>query len=80
LAGDFSPLVDRHLIAKRDLEIAQCDFVSMPIKDRHERSQHLAETEAGFAREQRHKFHREPKSEPFKPVSDSFPSGMHPPL
>ena len=70
LAGDFSPLVDRQLIAKRNLEIVQCDFVSMPVKDRHERSQRLAEMEAGFAREQRHKLHREPKSDPFKPVPD----------
>src|SRR5260370_9150409 len=50
LAGDFSPLLDRHLIAKRDLEIVQRDFVSMPIKDRHQHPQHLAQTEARCAR------------------------------
>ena len=79
-AGDFAAVMARHFIAKRDLEIIQCDFVSMPIKYRHKRPQRLAEMEAGFVRQQRHKLHREPKSEPFKPVPDSFPSGMHPPL
>jgi hypothetical protein len=41
LTSDFAPLVDRELIAKRDLEIIQSDSVSVPVEDRHHRPQHL---------------------------------------
>jgi hypothetical protein len=37
LAGNFSALADRELIAKRNLEIIQCDLVSMAIQEAHER-------------------------------------------
>ena len=41
LTGDFALLVDRELVAKRDLEIVQSDSVPMPVEYRNHPTQHL---------------------------------------
>jgi hypothetical protein len=46
LAGNFSALADRELIAKRDLEIIQYDLVSIAIQEAHERSYRLGKAVA----------------------------------
>ena len=53
LAGNFSPLVDRELVAKRDLEIVQRDLVSVAIKEGHEHSGRLGKAVACSPRKQR---------------------------
>jgi hypothetical protein len=68
------------LIAECDLQVVQRHTVTMPIKDRHERTKEVRKMETGLTREQGNKFHGEAKPDPLKPVPDSFPSGTHLPV
>ena len=67
----------RELIAKRDLEIVQRDFVMMPIEGWHERSGRLSEVVARPPGKQRDKLRGEDEPDPLKTVTDPLPSRTH---
>src|SRR5713101_2232241 len=77
LANDFAPRRDRQFIAKGNVQIAECDFTAMSIKDRHDKSERMREAEAGFAGEQWDQFCRGVKTGPFQSVTKLFPSPAH---
>jgi hypothetical protein len=76
-ASNFAPVMNREFIAKRDFEIIQRDSVSSSVKNRHERSRDLRQTEAALSGQSRDQLCCDQKPKPFKPVAKSFPSRTH---
>ncbi|MFZ3375959.1 MAG: hypothetical protein WA183_10430, partial [Chthoniobacterales bacterium] len=56
---------------------AQGDFTAGSIQDRHRRAEKLRQVEAGFSRQKWNQLCRETKPDPFKPVTNFFPTRTH---
>jgi len=70
---NFSSFTRSESIAKRDLQITQCDLIPAPIKEAKQRSGCLGKMIAGPSREQRDQFCGKKKADPFKAVPESLP-------
>jgi len=70
---NFSSFTRSESIAKRDLEITQCDLIPAPIKEAKQRSGCLGKMIAGPSREQRDQCCGKKKADPFKAVPGSLP-------
>ena len=77
LARNFAPILGRQLAAKCGFQISQSDVTSVPIKDRHQKSEEAREAPAEPAREKRNHPGREAQPNPFQPVTKPFPPPTH---
>src|SRR5947208_4253342 len=77
LARDLFAFPLRKSIAKRNLEITQRDFTTVPVQDRHQPAESESKAVTALARQQRHEFRGHEQANPLQPVADSFPNRTH---
>src|SRR5947208_15387296 len=77
LARDLFAFPLRKSIAKRNLEITQRNFTTVPVQDRHQPAESESKAVTALARQQRHEFRGNEQASPLQPVADSFPNRTH---
>src|SRR5947208_6076592 len=77
LARDLFAFPLRKSITKRNLEITQRNFTTVPVQNRHQPAESESKAVTALARQQRHEFRGNEQASPLQPVADSFPNRTH---